>query len=69
MTVIVDTLVVYRTAHDPDDPAAIWLPIASKDVPRAIKHRDVMGRMMAGEVAQTPGDPYWYRAEKYEAKG
>jgi hypothetical protein len=56
-----ERLIVWRSA-DPD--GGQWDPVMPGLVPPAIKHPDVMGRLVGGEIAQVEDDKFWYRAER-----
>lgn len=45
-----------------------WKPVKSEDVPAWVKHPDILGAMVAGEMVNDPAvAPEWYRAEKLPA--
>lgn len=53
-------LVIWRSPNGRDQ----WQMIKPADVPEWVKHPNVLGRMVAGEMASdVRNDPFWYRAE------
>lgn len=60
---------VILCTNDPD--GGDWLLVKPEDVPEGIKDSETMGMLVAGNIAQLPGDHLWYRAEsqlEYEEK-
>ena len=60
-------LIILRSANGEDG----WTPVKPDDVPAWLKEPDVMGRLVAGEMAQGPVNVLlpdemrpWFRAEK-----
>ncbi len=67
---IIGRLVVYK-ALDEMTPRESWTPVMQEDVPPDIKAPAVLGRIKAGELAQTvadDGDDHFYRAEMVSEK-
>lgn len=64
MTMKKSMLVVF-SSPDPDN--GRWSLVNPEDVPDAIKDPDVMGNLVAGDIAKPTDGELWYRAEKADA--
>lgn len=57
-------LMIYRSPTGRDN----WQPVLPDDVPEWVKDQDILGRLVAGEIACDPTEGNsgrdWYRAER-----
>lgn len=58
-------LIIYVSPNGRDN----WQPVLPADVPEWLKAPDILGELVAGEMACKADEepPVWYRAEKVES--